>query len=121
MEIFNILYSQGNITRDEALDSLNRAAISAAASLPDAFDKCSTLKEKQKILADRDLIQLAYNKCLLQSLVKSGPVFKEISDELKAEADKIDVDSKNLTNAMAAVNLLAEAVKLAAALSLAFA
>lgn len=111
----------GNLQRAEALGALSAAAVAATMALPDILTACKTQDEMQKVIADRDTCQLAYINSLAKSLLHTGPMFEQMAKDLESEAKKIKAQSANLRNSIEAVNLLANAVKLATSLALAFA
>jgi hypothetical protein len=111
----------GNLERAEALSALNAASLSATAALPHALIKCETQAQMQKVIADRDICQLAYTNCLARSLKHTGPLFEQMAKDLENAAGEITRKSKSLQDAIEAINLLSDAVRLAGSLSLAFA
>jgi len=111
----------GSLDRAEALAALSAASLATTEALPDALLKCDTRMQMQKVIADRDTCQLAYTNALAQSLKHSGPLFEQIAKDLEKAAKEITKKSKNLENATEAINLFADAVRLAASLALAFA
>ena len=110
----------GNLEKAEALAALSAASLAATAALPNALIKCETQKQMQKVITDRDTCQLAYTNCLERSLKYTGPLFEQMAKDLADAAGEITRKSKKLQNAIEAVNLLSDAVRLASTLALAF-
>jgi len=110
----------GNLQMAEALAAFNASALAATAALPSALSKCETQKQMEKIIADRDILQLAYINALHKTLKHTGPLFEQIASDLQCAAKEIEKKSKNLTSAADAASLLAEAARLASSLALAF-
>ncbi|ACF47290.1 MAG: hypothetical protein OQK66_01190 [Prosthecochloris sp.] len=110
----------GNLQMAEALAAFNASTLAATAALPKALDKCETEQQMQKIIADRDIVQLAYINALHKSLKHTGPLFEQIAKDLACAAKEIEKKSKKLTSAADALSLLADAARLASALALAF-
>jgi len=110
----------GNLQMAEALAAFNASTLAATAALPKALDKCETEQQMQKIIADRDIVQLAYINALHKSLKHIGPLFEQIAKDLACAAKEIEKKSKKLTSAADALSLLADAARLASALALAF-
>ena len=119
--VMKTIVMDGNLERAEALEALSAASLAASEALPDALIKCDTREQMQKVISDRDTCQLAYTNCLAQSLKRTGPLFEQMAKDLEKAAQEITRKSKNLENATEAINLLADAVSLAASLALAFA
>mgnify|MGYP000877987536 CR=1 FL=1 len=115
------LLMDGKLERAEALAALNAAALAATAALPDALIKCETQKQMQKVIADRDICQLAYTNCMDKSLKRTGPLFEQVAKDLEKAAEEITQRSKSLQDAIEATKLLVDAVRLAGSLALAFA
>lgn len=111
----------GNLEKSEALAALSSASLAATAALPSALIKCETQEQMQKVMADRDICQLAYTNCLVKSLKHTGPLFEKMAKDLSDTSDEIKQKSKDLKNATDAINLLSGAVRLASSLALAFA
>lgn len=110
----------GNLKMAEALAAFNASALAATAALPAALSKCETESQMQKIITDRDIVQLAYINALNKSLKHTGPLFEQIAKDLECAAKEIEKKSKKLTSAADALSLLAEAARLACSLALAF-
>ncbi|MCF8217303.1 MAG: hypothetical protein K9I59_10840 [Chlorobium sp.] len=110
----------GNLQMAEALEAFNASALAATAALPAALARCETESQMQKIIADRDIVQLAYFNALHKTLKHTGPLFEQIAKELACAAKEIEKKSKKLTSAADALSLLAEAARLASSLALAF-
>ncbi|NEX14602.1 MAG: hypothetical protein C1941_07925 [Prosthecochloris sp.] len=121
MNTMQTIVMDGNLQMAEALASFNAAALAATAALPAALAKCKTKSQMQKIIADRDICQLAYINSLNKSLIQTGPLFEQIANDLQCAAKEIAKKSKKLTSAADAVSLLSEAAKLSSSLALAFA
>ncbi len=111
----------GELKKVEALAALSAASLAATAALPDALTKCETQAQMQKVMADRDICLLAYTNCLVHSLKHTGPLFEQMAKDLEKAANEITQKSKSLQNAIEAINLLSDAVRLASSLALAFA
>lgn len=111
----------GNLERAEALSALSAASVAATAALPDALIKCKTQTQMQKVIADRDTCMLAYTNCMARSLKYTGPLFEVVARDLEKAAGEITRKAKNLKDAIEAINLLSDAVRLASSLALAFA
>lgn len=106
----------GKLKKAEAIKALNAASQAATGVLL----KCKP-KQKQKVLADRDVCLIACLNCLDRSLKHTGPLFERMAKDLNDVAKKIVRKSQNRQNVNKAVNLLSDAVRLAGSLSLAFA
>jgi hypothetical protein len=111
----------GQLEKAEALAALSAAARAATAALPAALIKCETQEQMQKVIADRDTCVLAFTNCLERSLKHTGPLFEQMAKDLEKAAEEITRKSKSLQDAIQAINLLADAVRLATTLALAFA
>lgn len=111
----------GTLTQVEALKALSMAAQSATDTMPYALLKCKDQGEMQKVIADRDTCLLAYTNAMARSLQHTGPLFEKVTQELIKEAKAVNQRVKNLKDAAEAVELLADLVRLAAKLALAFA
>ncbi len=111
----------GKLKKAEALAALSAASQAATAALPEAFTKCESQAQMQKVMADRDICLLAYTNCLVQSLKHTGPLFEQMAKDLEKAAKEITRKSKSLQNDIEAINLLSDAVRLASSLALAFA
>ena len=110
----------GNLKKAEALAAFSAASLAATAALPDALFKCETEAQRQKVMADRDVLQLAYTNCLVRSLIHTGPLFDQMAKDLDEAAKKIASKSKELQNADEAINVLSDVARLASSLALAF-
>lgn len=80
----------GNLQMAEALAAFNASTLAATAALPKALDKCETEQQMQKIIADRDIVQLAYINALHKSLKHTGPLFEQIAKDLACAAKEIE-------------------------------
>src|SRR5688500_8111222 len=107
----------GPLEKAEALVALSAASLAATAALPDALIKCETQARMQKVIADRDTCVLAYTNCLDRSLKHTGPLFEQMAKELGKAAEEITRKSKSLQDAIEAINLLSDAVRLATSLA----
>jgi uncharacterized protein HemX len=116
----NTIVMDGNLETAEALAALSAAALAATAALPAALGRCETQRQMEKVIADRDICQLAYSNSLQKSLRHTGPLFEQIAKELNSASEEIDRKSKELAGAAEAVDLLAAAARLAGSLALAF-
>ena len=110
----------GQLTQDGALGALRIAAESATEALPDALAKCNSQDQREKVQAERDTVVLAYLNSLKKSLLQTSSLFEKMAEDLQREAEEVKQKAKSLTDAVAAVNLLTELVRLAASLALAF-
>ncbi len=110
----------GNLTEAEALLALRTAAQSATDALPSALGKCTTSKERDKVIANRDTVVLAYLNSLHKSLIQTEALFEKTAEALMAEAINVRKASGSLQNASDAIGLLAELIRLAGSLALAF-
>jgi hypothetical protein len=115
------MFMNGNLDKAKALSALSTASNAATAALPSALIKCDKPEQMQKIMADRDLCQLAYTNSLVLSLKHTGPLFSKIADDLEATSEEVLKQATQLQNAVEAVKLLTDLVKLATSLALAFA
>lgn len=111
----------GKLTRDEALNGLKDAAVSANNALPKALAKCNTPAEREKVQTDRNITVLSYLRAQRKSLEKTGPLFEKMADNLKKEAANVRQKTEELKEAVEAIKLLEELARLAAVLALAFA
>jgi hypothetical protein len=111
----------GNLEKAEALSALSKASCAATAALPEALARCKTPAQKQKVMADRDICQLAYLNSLAKSLVQTGPLFEQMADDLGKAAIDVQARLKELKDPVAVSNLLVDVARLASSLALAFA
>ncbi|MBI4488197.1 MAG: hypothetical protein HY694_03870 [Deltaproteobacteria bacterium] len=111
----------GKLTQAEALEALRIAAQAATEALPAALKQCQTDSERSKVQADRDTVMLAYLNSLKKTLVNTGALFENMAEDLKKVAKDVAEKAEKLKNASEAINLLADLVRLAASLALAFA
>jgi hypothetical protein len=116
-----IIVMDGNLTEAEALRALSLAAQTATAALPKALAKCKTSAQEQQVMADRDTCMLAYLTCLEKSLTRTGPLFEAVAADLEKTAVEVTRKADSLKNAIEAINLFSDLVKLAGSLALAFA
>jgi hypothetical protein len=110
----------GTLTQAEALGALGAAAQAATEALPTALAKCETAAQKQKMQADRDTVVLAFLNSLSKSLVNTSTLFETTAANLEEAAAKVRKDATDLKNAVEAINLFTDLVRLAASLALAF-
>ncbi|MDD2598721.1 MAG: hypothetical protein PHO37_05805 [Kiritimatiellae bacterium] len=111
---------EGTLTQAEALQALSMAAQSATDAMPYALLKCKDHAEMQKIIADRDACLLAYTNAMRHTLQHTGPLFEKTAKELTAAAKAVNRKVKTIKDAAEAVELLANLVRVAAKLALAF-
>ncbi|MGR0481707.1 MAG: hypothetical protein ACTFAL_09970 [Candidatus Electronema sp. V4] len=111
----------GRLTQAEALAVLRVADEAARAAKRDALRRCQNQEQVCKVLSDCIACSLAYTGALRKSLKQTGPQFEENARQLRAAAQEVAGKSKQLKTAAEAVNLLADAVRLARSLTLAFA
>lgn len=111
----------GKLEKTEAISALAAAAKAATEALPDALRVCTTREEMQKVIADRDICQLAYTNCLVRSLTHTGPFFEQTAKDLEKAANEVTKNTQNLKDAVGAIGLLSDVVRLATSLTLAFA
>lgn len=115
------LVMDGKLERAEAILALAAAARAATEALPDALRVCKTREEMQKVIAGRDICQLAYTNCLVRSLTHTGPLFEQAANDLEKAASEVAKKTKNLKDGAEAISLLNDVVRLATSLTLAFA
>jgi hypothetical protein len=115
------LFIDGELEEAEALGALAKAAERATEALPDALARCDSDEERQRVMAERDVIVLAYLSSIKKSLIHTAPKFEKLADDLEREADRVRQKAKALKNAVDAINLFSELTKLAASVALAFA
>ncbi len=115
------LRRDGRLTQAEALAALRVADEAARAAKRDALRRCQNQEQVCKVLADCIECSLAYTAALRKSLKQTGPQFEENARQLRAAAQEVAGKSKRLKTAAEAVNLLADSVRLARSLTLAFA
>ena len=118
---FQTIVMDGELTKSEALKALSDAALAATGALPHALLKCKTREEMQKVMADRDTIMLAYTGAMVRSLMHTGPMFEQVAKNLVDAAKDVANNSQSLKDAIDAINLMSEAVRLSCTLALAFA
>ena len=118
--IIDDIVRDGELTQDDALDALENAAESANEALPKARAKCNTDAEREKVQTDRNIVVLSYVKSEKKALQCTGPLFEKIAEDLRAEAGSVKQKANKLTDAVEAINLLSDLVRLAASLALAF-
>ncbi|MFA7172694.1 MAG: hypothetical protein WC340_04660 [Kiritimatiellia bacterium] len=111
---------EGTLTQAEALKALSMAAQSATDAMPYALLKCQEHADMQKIIADRDTCLLAYTNAMTRTLQHTGPLFEKIAKELITAAKTVNRKTQSLKDATEAVELLANLVRVAAKLALAF-
>lgn len=110
----------GELTQDEALDALENAAESANEALPKAQAKCNTDAEREKVQTDRNIVVLSYVESENKALQHTGPLFEKMAEDLRAEAGSVKQKAERLNDAIEAINLFTDLVRLAASLALAF-
>ncbi len=115
------LRRDGRLTQAEALAALRVADEAARAAKRDALRRCQNQEQVCKVLSDSIECSLAYTAALRKSLKQTGPQFEENARQLRAAAQEVAGKSKRLKTAAEAVNLLADSVRLARSLTLAFA
>ncbi len=111
----------GRLTQAEALAALRAADEAARAAKRDALRRCQNQEQVCKVLSDCIACSLAYTGALRKSLQQTGPQFEEQAQQLRAAAQEVTGKSKQLRTAAEAVELLADTVRLARSLTLAFA
>lgn len=114
------LVMEGTLTQAQALKALSMAAQSATDAMPYALLKCQNHTEMQKVIADRDACLLAYTNAMRHTLQHTGALFEKCAKELSAAAKSVNRKAKRLKDASEAVELLANLVRFAAKLALAF-
>ena len=115
------LFSDGKLDENEALKALGDAASAATEALPKALAQCKTEQEQQAVVAERDVVVLAFLTALGKSLVHTSARFEQIAADLENAADNVRNSAKQLKNAVEAIKLFTELAKLASSLALAFA
>jgi len=115
------LRCDGRLTQAEALAALRAADEAARAAKRDALRRCQNQEQVCKVLAGCIDCSLAYTGALRKTLQQTGPQFEENARQLRAAAQDVAAKSKRLKTAAEAVDLLADAVRLARSLTLAFA
>jgi len=119
--LMQTLAMDGRLEEAEALKVLSEAARAATHTLPAALAKCTTQEQMQKVIADRDAVMLAYTNSLVRSLRNTGPLFEQTAQDLDGATATVLAEAKNLKTDIQAIGLLADLVRLASALALAFA
>jgi hypothetical protein len=115
------LFMDGTLTKAEALAALRIAAERATEALHPALALCKNDEERRKVIADRDVVMVAYLSALQKTLVHTGPLFEQMAADLASEAEQVRVRTERLQSASEATGLFAEIVRLAGSLALAFA
>ncbi len=110
----------GKLAQAEALEALKNAYISANESLPKAIAQCQTDDDKAKVQDDCDTVKIAYLSSLKKTLLYTGPLFEKVAGNLATEAGAVRQKAVALKNAIEAIGLFTDLVRLAASLALAF-
>src|SRR3982751_3655432 len=94
------LFMDGELDEAEALNALALAAQRATEALPDALALCESDEQKQHVMAERDVVVLAYLSSLKKSLVHTAPKFEKLAGDLADEADNVREKAKDLQKAV---------------------